>query len=154
MPPAADVPPARSPSAKPGASARAAASSSPRRQPLAARPRRGWVRRLLRPGLALVTLVLVADALVGENGWFERGVEQERLRTLTAQRERTRQENAALAERIRRLKVEDPAVIEDLARARLGMLKPGEVLFVEGTTAQPADAASTASTPAGPATTR
>ena len=33
----------------------------------------------MRPALALITLVLVADALVGENGWFERHHEQERL---------------------------------------------------------------------------
>jgi cell division protein FtsB len=110
----------------------------------------GWARRLLRPGLALVTLVLVADALVGENGWFERDREQERLRTMTADRDRLQHENAALAERVRRLKAEDPALVEDLARGKLGMLKPGEVLFVEGTTGSAVDPAPASAAPRTP----
>jgi cell division protein FtsB len=81
----------------------------------------------------LITLVLVADGLVGENGWFERGREQEQLEVRTAARDKARKDNAALAIRAERLKAGDPAVIEDLARGKLGMLKPGEVLFVDGT---------------------
>lgn len=125
MPPAADAP------LRPS-TPRAAAT--PRRLG-ATKARPGWARRLLRPALALITLVLIADALVGENGWFERGREAERLQTTTADRDRVRKENAALAIRAERLKAKDPAVVEDLARGRLGMLKPGEVLFVEGTKA-------------------
>lgn len=136
MPPAADAPP-RSSSAK-SASPRQTAGSAASRRP-SPKPKAGWARRLLRPGLALVTLVLVADALVGENGWFERGREQERLQTMTAERDRLQHHNAVLAERIRRLKAEDPALVEDLARGKLGMLKPGEVLFVESSTAAPVD---------------
>ena len=136
MPPAADAP-LRPSSAK--SAARQTPSPASNRRPAAAKAKAGWARRLLRPGLALVTLVLVADALVGENGWFERGREQERLRTMTAERDKVQHENAVLTERIRRLKAEDPALVEDLARGKLGMLKPGEVLFVEGTNAAPID---------------
>jgi cell division protein FtsB len=140
MPPAADAPPSR-PTAPRGTASRAGGSSSAPRRPAAPRARPGWARRLLRPGLALITLVLVADALVGENGWFERARESERLSVAIAERDRVRKHNAELAIRADRLKAGDPAVIEDLARGRLGMLKPGEVVFVEGSTRpSPADA--------------
>jgi len=84
--------------------------------------------------------VLVADALVGENGWFERGRETERLTTATVARDRVRKHNAELAIRADRLKASDPAVVEDLARGKLGMLKPGEVVFVESTQPSTVDA--------------
>lgn len=114
-----------------------------RRQPPPPR-KSGHVRRLVRPTLALVTLVLVADALVGENGWFERRSEQTRLEQMSADLARTKQENEALEIRRRRLESGDRAIIEALAREKLEMLKPGEVLFIDGTppvAAQPAEAA-------------
>ena len=40
-----------------------------------------------------------------------------------------REENARLREEARRLR-EDPAAIEDIARRELGLIKPGETLFV------------------------
>ncbi len=140
---AADVP-LRPPSSR-GARTQTAAST-PRRQPAPAKAKAGRVRRLLRPALALVTLVLVADALVGENGWFERHSEQARLDTMSAELARVQQENADLQIRARRLDAGDPAVVEDLARRNLEMLKPGEVLFIDGTPAVPAPA----STPSAP----
>jgi cell division protein FtsB len=135
---AADVPP-RPPSSRAARTA-AAPASTPRRQPAPAKAKAGRVRRLVRPALALVTLVLVADALVGENGWFERHSEQERLAQTSAELARVQQENADLAVRARRLEAADPAVIEDLARRKLEMLKPGEVLFIDGTPAVPTSA--------------
>jgi cell division protein FtsB len=144
MPPAADVPP-RPPSSR-SASRNAAPASTPRRQPAAAKAKAGPARRLVRPALALITLVLVADALVGENGWFERHREQERYRQKAEEVERLHQQNAELSLRAKRLEAADPAIIEDLARRKLEMMKAGEVLFIDGTPAAPADA-STPSTP-------
>ena len=57
-----------------------------------------------------------------------------------------RQQNAELSLRARRLEAADPAVIEDLARRKLEMMKAGEVLFIDGTPAGSADA-STAPAP-------
>jgi cell division protein FtsB len=143
MVPAADVPP-RPPSSR-GASARSIApASTPRRQPAPAKAKAGRVRRLLRPALALVTLVLVADALVGENGWFERRREQARLEQTSEELARVQRENADLTVRARRLEAGDSAVVEDLARRNLEMLKPGEVLFIDGTPAGPASASAPA----------
>lgn len=134
---AADAPP-RPPSSRAASARTAAPASTPRRQPAPPKVKAGRVRRLVRPALALVTLVLIADALVGENGWFERHREQERLAQTSAELARVQQENAELAVRARRLEAADPAVIEDLARRKLEMLKPGEVLFIDGTPAVPA----------------
>lgn len=142
---AADVPP-RPPSSRTAPTRAATPASTPRRQPAPAKAKTGRLRRLVRPALALVTLVLVADALVGENGWFERHREQERLAQTTADLARVQQENADLEVRARRLEAADPAVIEDLARRKLEMLKPGEVLFIDGTPAVP----TSSPTPAGP----
>jgi cell division protein FtsB len=100
----------------------------------------------VRPALALITLVLVADALVGENGWFERRHEQERYQQKAAELARLHQQNAELGLRAKRLEAADPAVVEDLARRKLEMMKAGEVLFIDGTPAVPTDA-STPSTP-------
>jgi cell division protein FtsB len=144
MSPAADVPP-RPPSSR-GASRSAAPVATPRRQPAPAKAKSGPARRLVRPALALITLVLVADALVGENGWFERRHEQERYQQKAAELTRLRQQNDELSLRARRLEAADPAVIEDLARRKLEMMKAGEVLFIDGTPAAPTDR-STPSTP-------
>ena len=98
--------------------------------------------------LALVTLVLIADALVGENGWFERRSEQTRLERMSGDLARTKQENEALEIRRRRLESGDRAIIEGLAREKLEMLKPGEVLFIDGTPVVPTSTPIPA--PAGP----
>jgi cell division protein FtsB len=42
---------------------------------------------------------------------------------------RQRAENARLREEIRRLR-EDPAAIEEIARRELGLIKPGEKMFI------------------------
>ena len=136
MVPAADVPP-RPPSSRGTSNRTAATASTPRRQPAPAKAKAGRVRRLLRPALALVTLVLVADALVGENGWFERHREQARFQQISDELARVQKENADLTVRARRLDAGDPAVVEDLARRNLEMLKPGEVLFIDGTPSAP-----------------
>jgi cell division protein FtsB len=141
---AADVPP-RPPSSR----ARSAEPASPpRRQPVPAKAKTGRAWRLVRPALALVTLVLVADALVGENGWFERHREQDRLEQTSKDLARVKLENTGLERRAKRLEAADPAVIEDLARRKLQMMKAGEVLFIDGTPAVPTEA----STPTTPST--
>jgi cell division protein FtsB len=145
MPPAADAPP-RPPSGRSTAPARSTPASTQRR-PVPARVKAGRVRRLVRPALALVTLVLVADALVGENGWFERHREQARLEEKTTELARLQAENAALTLRVDRLERNDPAVIEDLARRKLEMLRQGELLFIEGTSGLPAEASASATAP-------
>jgi cell division protein FtsB len=96
----------------------------------APRFRRGFSRRLWAKLLLLATLILVVDALIGDKGLLERFREHQRLSSVSSSLEALRQENAALREQARRLREEDPGTIESAARRQLGMMKPGEVLFI------------------------
>lgn len=96
---------------------------------------------------------LFLNALIGQNGYFETrrleaqvAAEHDRLRAI-------RLENARLQAYAHAVK-SDPAAIEDLARRNLGLIKPGEILFIitDQPNQGPAPAArQSAPTPARPA---
>ena len=90
-------------------------------------PRRG--RRAEQQILHGVGLVLVVDALVGDKGLIEMMKKRDEYRALEQTLSRTRSENARLREVARRLR-EDPAAVEEIARRELGLIKPGEKLFI------------------------
>jgi cell division protein FtsB len=73
--------------------------------------------------------VLMLDGLVGEKGLVEMMKKRHEYQTLEQSLVRVRAENARLREDARRLR-EDPTAIEDLARRDLGLIKPGEKLFI------------------------
>ncbi|MBI2835741.1 MAG: septum formation initiator family protein [Acidobacteria bacterium] len=73
--------------------------------------------------------VLIVDALVGDRGLIESMRARRQYKELAAALETVRQENARLRERARRLR-EDPAAIEEEARRELGLIRPGEKLFI------------------------
>lgn len=79
--------------------------------------------------LVFVTAVLVIDALVGDRGLVERLKVRQQYREAAASLNSLRQENDRLREQVRGLK-EDPSAIEALARKDLGLLRPGELLFI------------------------
>jgi cell division protein FtsB len=89
--------------------------------------RRG--RRAVQYVLVFVGCVLVMDALVGEKGLLEMLKKRQEYRTLEQSLADVRTDNARLREEARRLQ-EDPSAIEDLARRELGLIKPGEKLFI------------------------
>ena len=91
--------------------------------------RRRARRRRVRWGLALLASLLVANALAGERGVVARLTAGRTHADLLAGIEEIRRENTALRERIRRLR-EDPREIEAIARRELGLMRPGERLFV------------------------
>jgi cell division protein FtsB len=86
-------------------------------------------RKTLHGLLIFITLVLVIDGLVGEKGLMETLRARRHYGEVAASLERLRAENAALREQARRLR-EDPAAIESLARQELGLIRPGEMLFI------------------------
>jgi cell division protein FtsB len=92
--------------------------------------RRGLARRLGPKLLLLATLILIVDALIGDKGLVERLRERQRFNDVKTALETLKQENATLREQARRLREEDPSTIESAARKQLGMIKPGEVLFI------------------------
>jgi len=86
-------------------------------------------RRTVQLALVFVTVVLVINALVGERGLMETLRARRQHQELVSSIERLRAENARLREEARRLR-SDPATIEAVARKELGLIKPGELLFI------------------------
>ena len=79
--------------------------------------------------LVFVTLVLIINALVGDRGLTETLRARRQHHDLVASIDRLKAENAQLRDDARRLR-SDPATIEALARRELGLIRPGEVLFI------------------------
>lgn len=86
-------------------------------------------RRIARYVLGFVTVVLVIDAIVGEKGLLTLLKARRDFTAVEQSLQRARRDNAQLREDARRLR-EDPTAIEELARRDLGLIKPGEKLFI------------------------
>ena len=79
-------------------------------------------------GYAMVVLLLVLLGIAGENGYLERRAQRREIQALSAEVEKIRQENQQLNQKIRDLR-SDPRAIEELARERLRLARPGEVII-------------------------
>jgi cell division protein FtsB len=79
--------------------------------------------------LLVVAGVIVVDALVGEQGLLAMRRARRQADELAAAIAKQRAENARLRDEVRRL-TEDPAAIEEVARRELGLIRPGEKLFI------------------------
>ena len=86
-------------------------------------------RRTVQLLLILVASVIILDGLVGDRGLLAMLRTRQEYDDLAAQIARTRTENARLREHARRLR-EDPAAIEEIARRELGLIRPGEKVFI------------------------
>lgn len=91
------------------------------------RPGRG--RRIVQLLVAFIAVVVVADGLVGERGLLAMLRARQAQDALAATIARERAENARLREEARRLR-EDPTAIEEIARRELGLIRPGERVFI------------------------
>jgi cell division protein FtsB len=89
--------------------------------------RRG--RRILIGLFGFIVCVLAVDALVGDQGLLATIRARKQYNQLASDLARLRAENAALQNEARRLS-DDPAAIEELARRELGLMSPGEKLFI------------------------
>jgi cell division protein FtsB len=99
------------------------------RRQTGANPPRINHRRLLHVLLLLVLALIVADGLVGDRGLLAMLRARKQHDALAADIARQRAENARLAEEARRLK-DDPTTIEEIARRELGLIRPGEKVFI------------------------
>lgn len=86
-------------------------------------------RRAVHLLLVFITLVLVVDALIGDKGLVESMRARRRYQEVSASLETLRRDNAKLRDDVRRLN-EDPATIESVAREELGLIRPGELVFI------------------------
>jgi cell division protein FtsB len=100
-----------------------------RRAQMAAPAPPPWRRRALNYLLIFVIVVLVADGLVGENGFVQRARVRETYEQERQAVEALRLANQRLLLEIRQLKY-DPVTLEGLARRDLRLIRPGEVLFI------------------------
>lgn len=102
-----------------------------RRKPTPAAPSllAPWRTRLLNYALGFVCIVLVVDALVGDKGLLDTIRARRQYAVLAADLAHKREENARLREKVRLLS-NDPATIESLAREELGLIRPGEMVFI------------------------
>jgi cell division protein FtsB len=98
-----------------------------RRSPAPKRPTRN--RRIVHLLLLFVASVIVVDGLVGERGLLAMLRARQQYDALSSAIARQRAENARLRELARRLR-EDPSAIEEVARRELGLIKPGERVFI------------------------
>ena len=86
-------------------------------------------RRWLGPILLLVAMIVLADALIGEQSLASGLRARKQFAQVDADIAALRTQNARLRDEIRRLR-EDPGAIEYVARKDLGLARPGEIVVV------------------------
>ena len=97
----------------------------------------------------MVAAIIVVDSLVGERGLLAMLRARKQYEELAATIARQRAENARLRDEARRL-TDDPAAIEEIARRELGLIRPGEKVFIVKDVAPPSPGASSSPTPPPP----
>ena len=106
-------------------------TSSALPEPAPALPRRQRAPRRASRFLILVSVILLGNALVGERGFVALIRATRQVNTVAGLIDALRAENNQLRENVRSL-LEDPRTIEDVARGELGLIEPGEKLFIIG----------------------
>lgn len=77
----------------------------------------------------MFAVVVIVDALMGDRGLLAMRRARKQYDAVAAAIAKQRAENDRLREEIRRLE-DDPATIEELARRELGLIRPGEKVFI------------------------
>ena len=97
-------------------------------------------RRAGRYVLLLVTILLVANSVIGERGLVALLRANQAHARLQQVIDALRVDNRQLHRYVEALR-DEPRYIAELARRELGMIRPGEQLFIVRTSTAPADAA-------------
>jgi len=104
---------------------------SPRASKRRAGPQKasGRTGRVVRWLVFFVAALIIVDGLVGERGLLAMLQAHKDYDTMTAAIARQRADNARRREEARRL-TDDPTAIEEIARRDLGLIRPGERVFI------------------------
>jgi cell division protein FtsB len=86
-------------------------------------------RRIVYVLLLFIASVIVADGLVGDRGLLAMLRARQEYEALATTISRLRADNARLRDEARRLR-EEPSAIEEVARRELGLIRPGEKVFI------------------------
>ena len=79
--------------------------------------------------LALLTLILIANGLLGDRGLVRTTQVRQKRQELADSITRLQRQNQHLTQQAERLR-RDTSAIEELARGELGLLRPGEQVFI------------------------
>jgi len=88
-----------------------------------------WRRLLASALLAVLAILMLTHAMVGNNGWFTYREKKAEYLRLQQQTQRMDEENKRLDQEIKALQ-SDPKAIEKEAREQLRYAKPGEVIVL------------------------
>ena len=102
-------------------------TATPRRREPRRRVGRG--KQIARWGVVFFAVAVIVDAVVGDRGLLAMLRARETYEAATTALDQQRTENVRLREEVKRLQ-DDPAAIEELARGELGLMRPGEKLFI------------------------
>ena len=86
-------------------------------------------RGFVRWAVVLLAIAIIIDAIVGERGLLAMLRAREHFEMNASAIEQQRAENARLRTEADRL-TNDPAALEELARGELGLMRPGEKVFI------------------------
>jgi cell division protein FtsB len=86
-------------------------------------------RRLVQYGLLFLGCLLFLDALVGEKGFVENLKARQQFQAIERSLGRLKDDNTRLRKEVELLR-KDPETIEGIARRELGLMRPGEKLFI------------------------
>ena len=94
---------------------------------LAAKIREQTKHHWIIAGCVVALLSLLTLELIGENGYLARRDRRRQIEVFSTEIEQLRQENQRLSQQIQDLR-SNPHAIEELARERLRLARPGEVI--------------------------
>jgi cell division protein FtsB len=86
-------------------------------------------RQIAQWAVAFLAAAIIIDAVVGERGLLATWRARDQYAAAAAALEQLRNSNDRLREEVRRLR-DDPAAIEEAARGELGLMRPGEKVFI------------------------
>jgi cell division protein FtsB len=86
-------------------------------------------KRLVRWAVGFFAAAVLVDAVVGDRGLLAMFRARDQYEAAAAALGQLRADNVRMREEVRRLN-DDPAALEELARGELGLMRPGEKLFI------------------------